>query len=86
MTLLAGAVMFLIGALRWGQLLRFVPYPVVGGFLAATGWLLIIMPMRIRRKLIAAPRQSQGGTTRREGLRGCGLSAIMFWYGCRFSS
>ena len=25
-------------------------------------------------------------TTRREGLRGCGLSAIMFWYGCRFSS
>ena len=41
MTVLAGAVMLLIGALRWGQLLRFVPYPVVGGFLAATGWLLI---------------------------------------------
>jgi SulP family sulfate permease len=31
MTLASGAVLFLIGALRWGQLLRFVPYPVVGG-------------------------------------------------------
>jgi 3-dehydroquinate dehydratase II len=39
----------------------------------------------IRRKLIAAPQQSQGGTIRR-GLRRCGLGAIMFWYGCRFSS
>ena len=23
-----------------GKLIRFVPYPVVGGFLAGTGWLL----------------------------------------------
>jgi SulP family sulfate permease len=42
MTLLAGATIYLIGALRWGQALRFVPYPVVAGFLAATGWLLMI--------------------------------------------
>jgi SulP family sulfate permease len=47
MTLLAGAVMFLIGALRWGRLLRFVPYPVVGGFLAATGWLLIVSNYKV---------------------------------------
>ncbi len=24
----------------WANLIRFVPYPVVGGFLAGTGWLL----------------------------------------------
>src|SRR5262245_54240662 len=47
MTLLAGAVIFLIGALRWGRLLRFVPYPVVGGFLAATGWLLIVSNYKV---------------------------------------
>ena len=47
MSLLAGAVMFLIGALRWGQLLRFVPYPVVAGFLVATGWLLVISSYKV---------------------------------------
>ena len=40
-TLVTGMLLFAIGALRLGQLLRFVPYPVIGGFLAASGWLLI---------------------------------------------
>jgi SulP family sulfate permease len=39
-TLLAGAFFFLLGTLRLGNLVRFVPFPVVGGFLAGTGWLL----------------------------------------------
>ena len=40
-TLVTGLLLFAIGALRLGQLLRFVPYPVIGGFLAASGWLMI---------------------------------------------
>jgi SulP family sulfate permease len=36
----AGGFFFLLGALRLGNLVRFVPHPVVGGFLAGTGWLL----------------------------------------------
>jgi SulP family sulfate permease len=40
-TLMTGLVLFAIGGLRLGQLLRFVPYPVIGGFLAASGWLLL---------------------------------------------
>ena len=39
-TLLTGFLLFAIGAFRLGVWLRFVPYPVVGGFLAASGWLL----------------------------------------------
>src|SRR5262245_19841774 len=39
-TLLTGIVFLVIGASRMGNLMRFVPYPVVGGFLAGTGWLL----------------------------------------------
>ena len=39
-TFLSGAVMVALGALRIGGLVRFMPYPVVGGFLAGTGWLL----------------------------------------------
>jgi sulfate permease, SulP family len=39
-TLLTGLVLFAIGALRLGVWMRYIPYPVVGGFLAAAGWLL----------------------------------------------
>ncbi len=38
---LTGAALFLLGALRLGHLARFLPFPVVAGFLAGTGWLLL---------------------------------------------
>ncbi|MGH2680022.1 MAG: hypothetical protein ACRDG8_05990, partial [Actinomycetota bacterium] len=37
---LCGVVFLWLGSRRRGDLIRFVPYPVVGGFLAGTGWLL----------------------------------------------
>jgi SulP family sulfate permease len=40
-TVLCGVVFLVLGRRRWGNLIRFVPYPVVGGFLAGTGWLLL---------------------------------------------
>ncbi len=40
-SLLTGAFFFALGRLKLGSLVRFVPYPVVGGFLAGTGWLLV---------------------------------------------
>jgi SulP family sulfate permease len=40
-TVLTGITLFVLGRLRLGNLVRFVPYPVVGGFLAGTGWLLM---------------------------------------------
>ncbi len=30
-----------MGIFRLGGLIRFIPYPVIGGFLAGTGWLLV---------------------------------------------
>ena len=39
-TILTGLVALWLGARRRGDLIRFVPYPVVGGFIAGTGWLL----------------------------------------------
>ncbi|HEY7763177.1 MAG TPA: SulP family inorganic anion transporter [Actinomycetota bacterium] len=39
-TVTTGIVFALLGAFRLGNLVRYVPYPVVGGFLAGTGWLL----------------------------------------------
>jgi sulfate permease, SulP family len=40
-TVLSGAVFLWLGSRRRGDLIRFVPYPVVGGFLAGIGWLLL---------------------------------------------
>jgi SulP family sulfate permease len=37
---LCGVVFWWLGSRRRGDLIRFVPYPVVGGFLAGAGWLL----------------------------------------------
>jgi SulP family sulfate permease len=41
-TVLCGAAMFALGAGGLGRIIRFVPYPVFGGFLAITGWYLFI--------------------------------------------
>ncbi len=38
---LFGITLFLLGAFRLGNLVRFIPYPVVAGFLAGVGWLLV---------------------------------------------
>jgi SulP family sulfate permease len=46
-TLFTGIFLYGIGALRLGQWLRFVPYPVIGGFLAASGLLLITGGMEV---------------------------------------
>ncbi len=31
-----------LGLMRAGRAIRFVPYPVIGGFMAATGWLMVV--------------------------------------------
>ena len=36
-----GLALWLLGHFRIGQIARFVPFPVIAGFLAASGWLLI---------------------------------------------
>lgn len=39
---LTGLILFLFGLFKWGNFVRFVPYPVVAGFLASAGFLLIL--------------------------------------------
>jgi len=40
-TILCGVFLLALGYFNLGSLVRFLPYPVVGGFLAGTGWLLV---------------------------------------------
>lgn len=39
-TLLTGVLLWWFGHYNLGRLVRFLPYPVIGGFMAGTGWLL----------------------------------------------
>jgi SulP family sulfate permease len=45
--LLTGVALLALGWRRLGKLIRFVPYPVVAGFLAATGWLIVSGAIRM---------------------------------------
>jgi len=40
-SLFAGLIFLLFGRFKLSGFARFIPYPVVGGFLAGTGWLLV---------------------------------------------
>jgi SulP family sulfate permease len=46
-TILTGIVLCCFGMTRLGRAIRYVPYPVVGGFLAATGCLVILGAVRV---------------------------------------
>ncbi len=56
-TLLTAGTFLLLGTLKLGNLARFIPYPVVGGFLAGTGWLLFKGGLRV-----AASMEPKWGT------------------------
>ena len=40
-SVLVGLFFWVLGRFRLGKLVRFIPFPVVGGFLAGTGWLIV---------------------------------------------
>ena len=44
---LTGAFILLLGFLRVGGLIRYLPYPIVGGFMAGLGWLIVNAGLRI---------------------------------------
>jgi len=46
-TLVTGAFLLALGLFRAGGLMRFMPYSVLSGFFAGTGWLLLLGGMRV---------------------------------------
>jgi sulfate permease, SulP family len=46
-TALTGILLWILGFTRAGRAIRFVPYPVIGGFLGATGWLMMMGAVQI---------------------------------------
>lgn len=50
-SLLTGLAFLALGWFRLGDLIRYVPYPVIGGFLAGTGWLLAVGGLNVMIEL-----------------------------------
>jgi SulP family sulfate permease len=46
-TALTGLLLCVLGYTHAGRAIRFVPFPVIGGFLGATGWLMITGAMQV---------------------------------------
>ena len=44
---LTGTLLCIFGFTRAGRAIRFVPFPVIGGFLGATGWLMMMGAVQI---------------------------------------
>ena len=45
MAMLLGLSMYILGIMKLGKLVRYLPFPVIGGFLAGTGWLIFVSTM-----------------------------------------
>ena len=46
-SILVGLTFWLIGTFRLGKLIRYVPAPVIGGFLSGIGWLLVLGSLEV---------------------------------------
>lgn len=81
-TTVIGLAWWLMGSRRWGDVARYIPYPVVGGFIASVGWLCVIggiavvtgHPFDLRHAL-------QWLATQADGRLACGLGVgvVLLW-------
>jgi SulP family sulfate permease len=72
-TVLSGALLYGLGKANWGAYFRFVPYFVVGGFMAATGWFLIAGGIR----MTSGHTLSLSGLTVAQGTRLATAAAVV---------
>jgi SulP family sulfate permease len=86
-SLLTGGVFLLLGGLRLGDLIRYIPYPVIGGFLAGTGWLVASGAMKTMNGIPLSwanlGRFAQAGTLIR-WLPGLGFGILLFLIARRY--
>ncbi len=86
-TFASGAFLYVLGRFRLGQLARYVPYPVIGGFLAGTGWLITRSSFKVMTGLplglTELPRLLQADMVP-QWISGVGVAIILFVFLHRF--
>jgi len=50
-TVLTGVALYILGRMQMGRWIRYVPYPVIGGFLVSTGWVVALGGVNVMTNL-----------------------------------
>jgi SulP family sulfate permease len=87
-TIITGIVLCGFGVTRMGRAIRYVPYPVVGGFLGATGYLILLGAIRVitgQRLQLGTLGQFTNLLTLYELAAGCAMALILYltWHRSR---
>ena len=87
-TVLTGIVLCGLGLTRLGRAIRYVPYPVVGGFLGATGLLIALGAVRVITNTpvqLATLARFASGTTLLELGAACAMALVLYltWHRSR---
>jgi sulfate permease, SulP family len=89
-TIITGIVLCGFGVTRMGRAIRYVPYPVVGGFLGATGCLILLGSIRVitgHRLQFATLDQFANLLTLSELAAACAMAVVLYltWHRSRSS-
>ena len=87
-TIVTGIVLCCFGITRMGRAIRYVPYPVVGGFLGATGLLIVVGAIRVitgHRLQFSTLDQFASLTTLSELGAACAMAVVLYltWHRSR---
>jgi sulfate permease, SulP family len=87
-SIVTGIVLCCFGVTRLGRAIRYVPYPVVGGFLGATGYLILLGGVRVitgMRLQFATLGQFANPLTLSELAAACAMALILYltWHRSR---
>lgn len=77
-----GLFLYLLGRFRLGRLARYIPYPVIGGFLAGTGWLITRSSFKVMTGIplgFETVPELLGGHVSFQWLAGAVMAAILFF-------
>jgi len=81
-SLLTGIFFLILGVLRAGNLIRYIPYPIIGGFLAGSGWLLVQGALNVMVDLKISPDTIFLLINRpvlEHWLPGVGIAIVLLW-------
>jgi SulP family sulfate permease len=85
-TALTGMLLLGLGVTRAGRAIRFVPYPVIGGFLGATGWLIVTgaVQVTVNRPLALESLPALFDGVASSQLAGAAATAVALFAGQRY--
>jgi SulP family sulfate permease len=75
-TVSTAAALVLLGTVRAGKFVRFIPYPVIAGFMGATGWLVVVGALKMATDVSVELRSLPNFVHPREGLL---LALLLGW-------